>query len=440
MKPLPLLLLLAAFAFLPMLHSDALPLIGVWIEDASAKQVALSSELMAYLTRNGTLVVMSDRGKLAIRVGEGRLISGRDVFLQKGDALYLITATGPERVMECKRCSFYPYSRDRIAIVDSKGLLILGGEKRRLRVKGTVRWSDDGRRLSVISGDELLVVNASGSVVWRKDLNTQLFDAEPDDLTYVCMKGCEVYALNDRSFVAWTNKLCKCCIPGKLDRSGNHLFVLFQGNELAVLDASDGRRIQSLSLEGYEIDAIPGIVTVRDGEGRIHVMVDASRVHIRGESGGVLISWDVPGWLKFGELTVEHLRGRVAVPVGSDSFVPIPAEGDVNVTLKGAFGEISLTAEVRPLNVTATPFGDVRISGDGVFEVEIDGRRYVPPARVDTGWLPTYSVRIYNHGVLVAERTSINARFPLLIIVIAIIAVVLWRVRFRSSSRGRTSD
>ena len=441
MKPLPLLLLLAAFTFLPILHSDALPLIEVWIEDASAKQVALSSELMAYLTGNGTLVVMSDRGKLAIKVGEGRLIAGRDVFLQTGDALYLVTATGLERVMECERCSFYPYSGDRIAIVDSKGLLlVLDGEKRRLRVKGTVRWSDDGWRLSVISGDELLVVNASGSVVWRKDLNTQLFDAEPDDLTYVCMKGCEVYAINDRSFVAWTNKLCKCCIPGKLDRSGNLLFVLVQGKELTVLDASDGRKIQSLSLEGYEIDAIPGIVAVRDGEGRIHVMVDASRVRIRGESGGVLVSWDVPSWLKFGELTVEHPRGRVAVPVGSDSFVPISAEGDVNVTLRGASGKISLTVEMRPLNVAVTPFGDVRISGDGVFEVEVDGRRYVPPARVDTGWLPTYSVRIYNHGVLVAERTSINARFPLLIIVIVIMAVVLWRVRSRSSSRGKTSD
>ncbi len=440
MKGLPLLLLLASFTILPMLHSDALPLIEVWVEDASAKQVALSSKLMAYLSENGTLVITSDRGRLAIRVGGGRLIAGRDIFLQKGDALYLVTATDLERVMECGRCFFYPYSKDRIAVVDSKGLLLVSdGEKRRLRVKGTVRWSDDGRRLSVISGDELLVVNASGSVVWRKDMNTQLFDAEPDDLTYVCMKGCEVYAINERSFVAWTNRLCKCCIPGKLDKSGSLLFVLVQGKELAVLNTSDGRRIQSLSLEGYEIDAIPGIIAVRDGEGRIHVMVDASRVHIKGESSGVLISWDVPSWLKYGEITVEHPWGKVAIPVGPDSFVPIPAKGDVNVTLRGASGEISLIVKVRPLNVTATPFGDIRISGDGIFEVEVDGRRYVPPIRVDTGWLPTYTLKIYNHGVLVAERTSFNAR-PLLIIVISIIAVLLWKLSSRSSSQGKTPD
>ncbi|MDK2372294.1 MAG: hypothetical protein QI197_02830 [Candidatus Korarchaeota archaeon] len=435
MKGLPLLLLLAAFTILPMLHGGALPLIEVWVEDASAKQVAISSELMAYLSENGTLVITSDRGRLAIRVGEGKLVAGRDVFLQEGNALYLVTAKGLERVMGCERCSFYPYSRDKIAIVDSKGLLLIsGGEKRRLRVRGTIRWSDDGSRLSVISGDELLVVNAFGSIVWRKDMNTQLFDAEPDDLTYVCMKGCEVYAINDKSFVAWTNKLCKCCIPGKLDRSGDHLFVLIQGKELAVLNARNGRRIQSLSMEGYEIDAIPEIVAVRDGDGRIHVVVDARRVHIRGESGGVLISWDVPSWLKSGELTVEHPQGRTAIPVGSDSFVPIPVEGDVNVTLRGFYGEVSLIVEVRPLNVTATPFGDIRISGDGVFEVEVDGRRYVPPVRVDTGWLPTYTLRVYNHGVLVAESTSINARFLVMMLVtsIMIIALLLWRVRSRS--------
>ncbi|MDK2384620.1 MAG: hypothetical protein QI199_07430, partial [Candidatus Korarchaeota archaeon] len=140
MKGFPLLLLLAAFTILPMLHGDALPLIEVWIEDASAKQVAISSELMAYLSENGTLVITSDRGRLAIRVGEGKLVAGRDVFLQEGNALYLVTAKGLERIIGCKRCSFYPYSKDKIAIVDSKGLLLIsGGEKRRLRVRGTVR-------------------------------------------------------------------------------------------------------------------------------------------------------------------------------------------------------------------------------------------------------------------------------------------------------------
>ncbi|MDK2383968.1 MAG: hypothetical protein QI199_04040, partial [Candidatus Korarchaeota archaeon] len=123
-----------------------------------------------------------------------------------------------------------------------------------------------------------------------------------------------------------------------------------------------------------------------------------------------------------------------AIPVGSDSFVPIPVEGDVNVTLRGFSGEVSLIVEVRPLNVTATPFGDIRISGDGVFEVEVDGRRYVPPVRVDTGWLPTYTLRIYNHGVLLAESTSINARFLVMMLVtsIMIIALLFWRVRSRS--------
>ncbi len=436
MRPL-LPLLLLALTVSSLLHAGALPLLEVWIEDAAAKQVALSEELMAYLSENGTLVVISDRGRSGVEVGEGRLLAGREVFFQKGDTLYLITPAGLERIMDCGGCSFYPYSRDRIAVVDSKGLLLLvNGERRRLSVKGTIRWSDDGRRLSMISGDELLVINASGSILWRKDLNTQLFDAEPDGLTYVCMKGCEVYAINDRSYVAWTNRLCRCCIPGRLDRSGDHLLVLIQGKELAVLNASDGRRVQSLELQGYEVDAIPGIVTVRDGDGRIHLLVDASRIRLKGESAGALFSWDVPRWLRFGELVLKHSRGSETVPVGIDSFVPIPGHGDTNVTLKGILGEASLklVVRVKPLNATATPFGDVYVSGDGDLEIEVDGRRYAPPAQVDTGWLPTYSVRVYNHGVPVAELTSINARFLLLSLALLVGGILLWRLRSRSSN------
>ncbi len=435
MRPL-LPLLLLALTIPSLLHSGALPLMEVWIEDAAAKQVAISEDIMAYLSENGTLVVISDHGRLSVGAGEGRLLAGRDVFLQRGNALYLVTPTGLERIVECGRCSFYPYSRERIAMVDSKGLLLLvNGEKRRLSVRGTVKWSDDGRRLSVISGDELLVINESGSILWRKDLNTQLFDAEPDDLTYVCMKGCEIYAINDRSYIAWTNRLCRCCIPGRLDRSGDYLLVLVQGKELVVLNPSDGRKVQSLELRGYELDAIPGVVAVRDGDGRIHLLVDASRIHLRGESAGAFISWDIPRWLRFGRLVLEHSRGSETVSVGMDSFVQIPGHGDVNVTLKGISGKAYLTSVVRvkPLKATATPFGDVYVFGDGDLEIEVDGRRYAPPTRVDTGWLPTYSVRVYNHGVLVAELTSINARFPLLSLALLIGGILLWKLRPRSS-------
>ncbi len=441
MRSLPLLLLLLMLAIPPSLYSDALPLIEVWVEDAAAKQVALSDELMAYLSENGTLTILSDQGKYKMESSGGRLVAGRDVFLQREGTLYLVTEAGLRRIMDCNGCSFFPYSEDKIAIVDSRGLLlILNGEKRRLQVKGIVRWSDDGQRLSIIAGDELLVVNTSGFILWRKDLNTQLFDVEPDDLTYVCMKGCEIYAINDKSFVTWTSRLCKCCIPGKLDRTESYLLVLVQGRELVVLNASDGRKMQSMRLGGYEIDAILGIVAVRDGEGRIHMILDADRLHIRGESGGILVSWDVPGWFRLGNLTMEHPWGKATISVGENRFVPIPKDGEINVTFRGISGEFSSNVIVGPLNVTVTPFGDVNISGDGSFEVEVDGKRYVPPARVDTGWLPIYSVRVYNHGVKVAELDSVNAKFLLLAFAFASAIVVLRGLRARSSGGEKVLD
>ncbi len=435
-------ILLIAITIAPLIRVNALPLIEVWNGNVAARQVALSRDLMAYINENGTLVIISNHSRLEIKVPEGRLIKGNGIFIQIGNGLYLIGSTGLEKIMECEGCTFFPYSRDKIAIVDSKGLLLLvNGEKKRIRVRGKVRWSENGQKISVISGDEIILLNASGRIIWRKDLNTQIFDSEPDDLTYVCMKGCEIYAINGNSFMAWTNKLCKCCIPGKLDRSGNYLLVLIQNRNLAILRAGDGRELQSLPLKGYEIDAIPGIVAIRDGNGRIHLLVDADRISLKGESGGILVTWNVPGWFKLGEVKIEHPWGNVSVPVGVNSFVPIPGYGDVNLTIRGTSGELSLTARVKPLDVTATPLGDVRVHGEGNLEVEVGGRRYPPEARVDTGWLPTYSVRVYNHGVLVAELSSMNARFLLLIssLIPVLLAIIIWRSR-REFSKSEGKD
>lgn len=438
MRPLiPLILLALLF---PTMTTNALPYLDAGKMEVNATSVALTRNAFAYMIPNGTIFLRENARDRKIGTAEGgRLMSGEGIFVQVDDVLYKVLHEGLEEVDRCRECRFFPFSLERMALIDKSGLLVIfEGHKTRYRIHPSfVRWSDDGNKLVAISDSEVRLIGERGAI-WGKDFNTQLLDAEPDDLTYLCMKGCEIYAINGKGFVSWTNRLYGCCTPGKIERIGDLLFVLALGKELMVLNKDTGKVVEKLPIEGYEIDGVDGVVAVRNGRGEVHLLVDLARMRLQSKSLGVLVSWDLPEWVT-GSIQLQTPTGSWDLRVGEETFVPIGKEGNITLKVRDQLGnEMKVPVHVESLEVNLSPDGRVEVRGDGELTIEVDGRMYGTMTNVDTGWLPLYTVKVYNYGILVGEYTTYNARFPIVLLALLVVGLIAFKMRANKLEQARS--
>lgn len=413
-------------AFLQVLQVAAFPYLEVSRltvrGDATAvKHVVIRSDFALLKTESG-LVLLDEGGERELALRGARVSEGEEVFVQSEGKLYAISGSGLTEVAECEGCTFLPYSRGRYALLTEEGLLLrVDGEERKLGLRPRIaKWSEDGSYLVVLSGSTVSLLSR-GDVLWSVNLNTQVFDiAVSRGVVVVATKNCELYAYNIKGSIAWTNRVCSCCIPLKLASSSELIAVALQGKELALLEPASGRVLQRLELPAYSVHASDGLIASLDSEGVVHLLADSSKLEVEGKSLGALLRWDLPRWLK-GELTYEADGERGTVRISRSSFLPLRASGNLTLRLIDPNG-VGVEREVllKPLEVTLTPEGEVEVRGEGELSIRAQGVVYNGTrARVDTGFLPEYTVEILNYGEVVGRYSYYNSRFTLAGLVIS---------------------
>ncbi|MEM0041386.1 MAG: hypothetical protein QXU23_02945 [Candidatus Korarchaeum sp.] len=407
------------------------------VSPSGIEQVIMRDEYALLKTGEGLVLLEGGSGR-NLNIGEGRLIDGKGAFFQSGGRLYEISGGGAREVAECGDCTFFPYSSERYAMSNREGLTLrMDGEEIRVMLRPQIgKWSDEGNYFAALSGSTLYVVSERG-IIWSMSLTTQVFDIDlSKDLVILTTKNCEIYAYRIGKGVAWTNRLCGCCIPLKLASSSEIVAVALQGEELVLLDPSTGRVVQRVSIPAYSVQVHDGLIAALDSGGVVHVLADSSKLEVEGKSSGALLTWDLPTWLR-GELIYEA-GGRISI--SRRSFIPL-TPGNVTLRLKDPNGvEVRREVVVKPLEVTLTPEGDVEVRGDGELSVRAQGRTYEGErVRVDTGFLPQYTVEILNYGVPIGKYSCYNSRFTMIAlaaVLVAISALVLAKGFLASGSRG----
>lgn len=393
-------------------------------------QVIVRDEYALLKTEEG-LILLEGGSERKLNFSEGsRVIEGRDVFVQSGGKLYEISSGGVREVAECEGCKFFPYSRERYALLTEEGLILrIDGKERRVSLRPQiVKWSEDGDYLAALSGSTVYAISKEG-VIQSMSLSTQVFDIGlSKDLVIVATKNCEVYAYSISKGVAWTNRLCSCCIPLKLASSNDLVVVALQGEELVLLDPPSGRVVQRLSIPAYSVKVHDGLIAALDSSGVVRLLADSSRLELEGKSSGVLLTWDLPSWL-IGSLFYDADGESGSANISRRSFIPLRSLGNLTLRLKDPNGvEVKREVVLKPLEVNLTPEGEVEVRGDGEFSVRIQGRIYEGArVKVDTGFLPQYTVEILNYGVLIGKYSCFNSRFMIIssALLLAAIALIL---------------
>jgi hypothetical protein len=411
--------LILLLILLPTMGSQALPYLEISRLDINARNFAFNKDLIAI--QNEELLLM---GK-PLNISGCKLLGGRDIFIQCGGSLLKL----PElrEVARCEGCSFIPYSEDRYAILKDGLTLRIDGRERKFDLRPRIaKWSKDGNFLVVVDRDEAILLSEDGMSI-RARLNTQIFDVDLSGrIMCVATKDCEVFAFSE-SGVAWTNKLCSCCIPLKLSSSDGLFFVALQGKEIAVLNSESGRVLQRIEVPGYSIYSFDGIVASLNSNGTLHIFADLSKLRVEGKSYGILLSWDIPEWLR-GELNYELNGSSGRVEVSRESFIPVGSSGSFKLKLKDLNGlEIERDVNLSDLEVKLSPDGLVEVRGEGKIGISAQGKIYNGTrASVDTGFLPFYEVTILNYGKPIATYRCYNSRFTVIsLLAILLIAIIL---------------
>ncbi|RDD53548.1 MAG: hypothetical protein BA066_03900, partial [Candidatus Korarchaeota archaeon NZ13-K] len=369
-----------------------------------------------------------------------RVTNGEELFVQSGGTLYAISRDGAVKVADCEGCTFIPHSRERYALLTRDGLLLrFDGEERRLNLRPQVaKWSEDGSYLVALSGSTVSLISKQG-LLWSVSLNTQVFDVDlSDSVVVVTTKNCEIYAYSIRGGMAWTNRLCSCCIPLKLASSRELVAVVLQGKEIALLDPASGRVLQRLNVSAYSAQMGSGLLAAVDSQGVVHIFADSGGLRVEGKSLGALLLWDLPEWLR-GELSYEAGDEVGNVRISRESFIPLMSQGNLTLVLRDRSGvEVRRDVFVKPLEVKLTPDGHVEVRGDGALSIRSQGRIHEGTnAIVDTGFLPEYTVEILNYGVPVGKYSCYNSRFTLVAAAISA-ALLLAAVKLLSGGRRAT--
>ena len=396
--------LILLLILLPIIESQALPYFEISRLDMNARAFAFNNDLIAI--QNEGLLLM---GK-PLNISDCKLLGGRDIFIQCGGSLLKL----PElrEVARCEGCSFIPHSEERYVILKDGLTLRIDGHEIKFNLKPRIaKWSSDGNFLAVVDGDNAMLLSKDG-ISLKVSLNTQIFDVDlADNILCVATKDCEVFAFNERG-VAWTNKLCSCCIPLKLSSADGLIFVALQGKEIAILDSKSGRVLQRIEVPSYSISSSDGIMASLDSNGTLHIFADLAKLRVEGKSYGILLSWDIPGWVK-GELNYELNGSSGIVEVSRRSFIPVGSSGSFKLKLRDFNGlEVERDVNLSGLKVNLSPDGLVEVRGEGEIGMSVQGRIYNGTrAIVDTGFLPFYEVTVLNYGKPIATYRCYNSRF-----------------------------
>ncbi len=413
---------------------SAQPYLLVQTIPLEARSVALGKEVIIFLDDRGVGIYNGSITYLTYEENS-RLIQSNEVFIQAGNSLKEFSK-GLKEIAKCDKCTFYPYSRDLIAVYEDGFLKIIKNGSEVLRIKFPVRelsWSEDGSSLSILGYNKVALLDLSG-IKWAKEIRTHLLDVEVEkDLVHVYMKGCNVYTFDERGILKWMEDLCGCCALGKLYSDSGYLYVLTSNMKLSILNSSTGKVIQEIPVKGYDVVAREGIILVRTGDGAVHVLADWSRAEVKGVSGGLLIKWSLPYWVK-GRLRAIVDGESKEVEVGRITFIRTKGLGEHLVILKDSLGQnVSISVRTYPLVVNLGMDGEIEVDGEGNFSIEYEGR-LLPlrgTVKVDTGFGPYYTVKIYNYGILVGEYSSANLKFFLIVAVLIFLSMVFCYRLFR---------
>lgn len=408
---------------------SAQPYLLVQTVPLEARSVALGQEAIIFLDDRGVGIYNGSITYLAYEKNS-RLIQSSEVFIQTGNSLKEFSE-GLKEIAKCDKCTFYPYSRDLIAIYEDGFLKIIKNGSEVLRIKFPVRelsWSEDGSSLSILGYNEVALLNLSG-IKWTKEIKTHLLDVEVEkDLVHVYMKGCNVYTFDEKGILKWMEDLCGCCALGKLHSGSGYLYVLASNIKLSILNSSTGDLIQEIPVKGYDVVAREGIILVRTGDGAVHVLADWSLAEVKGVSGGLLIKWPLPYWVEGRLKAIVDSESR-EVEVDRITFIRTKDPGEHSVILEDPLGQnVSISVRTYPIVVNLGMDGEIKVDGEGNFSIEYEGR--VLPlkdtVKVDTGLGPYYTVKIYNYGVIIGEYSSPNLKFFLILAALIFLSMASW--------------
>mgnify|MGYP001772654456 CR=1 FL=1 len=417
---------------LPLLHAAGMPYVEVariypHVHGGSEiKQLAISKDCLALALNDSLLLIHASKVEKLNLTPKG-IFSGEKIFIQSEGRLYAFSKNGLDLIADCGSCTYVPYSREKYAIVSERGLVIrVNGKEKTLGIKPiSVKWSEDGSYLAVLEGNSVSLIK-EGELLWSSGFNTQIFDLSVNDgVLAVTTKNCEVYAYRVKGGIAWTNRICDCCIPLKLASTDGIFAVAILGKEIAILNSTSGKVLQRSDIPAYRVWAFEGLITALDSNGTVHVLADANSLRVEGKSSGILLEWGIPEWVK-GELRYEVGDEIGSLTISTKSFLPVKAKGNLTLKLRDPNGvEIERIVEIKPLIVDLKPDGEVSIEGEGELAIESGGSFYRGThARVDTGFLPTYSITVLNYGVPIARYECYNSRFTLITLILALSVVI----------------